>query len=456
MRFDFSDLGFRKTAFWDRPFTFFEPATREFMTTMMEISAIETGDRAAREHWQKQQIGRLLQHAAARSPFWKKRLGPRNLAEARLASLPVLTRPDVAGQVAAEGALLPETQGPLISHSTSGSTGSPIRFFITPPNTRYNSARVVAQYLMEGRDLLLNRTRFKLSESRLPGGLRVSRQLSWLGPVGAAISSGANREIEISNPDFNLLRKELRAEPIGYLIASPKTISILLQHFDLEFFTRQGTRMWISYAEAVDENLRRDFIAAGMEVTDTYSAEEVGPIAHECRRSPGHYHVAHSNVVVEIADDLQVPVPTGTLGRVLVTHLHSYATPFIRYDIGDVAMSHERCPCGHDGKTLSGIRGRTKGLIKHADGSLSVFFITGDEMRAAATFEEYRIRQVSPSSLVVEIGGRERLEQAEIDGLRSLLGARAGADIVVSINPTPKIDWGANAKRLGFHNEIIG
>jgi phenylacetate-CoA ligase len=254
---------------------------------------------------------------------------------------------------------------------------------------------------------------------------------------------------------MKLLRKELQSDLIGYLVASPKTIEVLLQHFNLDFFKRAGTVMWIPSAEAIDDRMRERFVSAGINVRANYSSAEVGPIGFECDVCPGFYHVATSNVIVEVAVEAQVELVTNKLGRVLVTHLHSYATPFIRYDVGDLATYHDRCPCGHDGPTLSSVYGRTKGLIKHSNGRLSVFFILGGELKSIANFEEYRIRQVSPQKIIVEIGGRETLSPGEIAGFVKFVNDRAGGDFEVEVRAVKEIAWGANVKRLGFHNELL-
>ena len=118
-----------------------------------------------------------------------------------------------------------------------------------------------------------------------------------------------------------------------------------------------------------------------------YSSEEVGLIGSECPNSPGNYHVATSNVVVEVLEDEGFEIGGAKLGRVLVTHLHSYATPFIRYDLGDLASLADRCACGHDGPVLYNIHGRTKSLLKHRDGRISPFYVRNNELLAIARMQ---------------------------------------------------------------------
>ena len=81
----------------------------------------------------------------------------------------------------------------------------------------------------------------------------------------------------------------------------------------------------------------------GAKLVGIYSCEEVGYVATECPVA-AHYHICSEMTFVEIVDDAGLPVAPGQPGRVLVTGLYNYATPFIRYDIGDVAIADPE-PC---------------------------------------------------------------------------------------------------------------
>src|SRR5579863_1250056 len=122
MRFNLSDIQLRPHAFSGSSMTFFAPQTKSVLSTIMEIAALETGDRRAREHWQAMQLRNLLTHATQRSPFWRRRVGTARAADVRLSSISALARGDVLKQVEEEGSLLHSTdQIGVASHSTSGS-----------------------------------------------------------------------------------------------------------------------------------------------------------------------------------------------------------------------------------------------------------------------------------------------------------------------------------------------
>ena len=89
---------------------------------------------------------------------------------------------------------------------------------------------------------------------------------------------------------------------------------------------------------------------------------ENGVLALQC---PKHdtYHVQADSVIVEILDEGDQPCKPGEIGRVVVTDLHNFATPFIRYELGDYAERGEACPCGRTLPVLTRILGRTRNML---------------------------------------------------------------------------------------------
>ena len=456
MRLDFSDMPIRKQAFSKKPMTFCDPEPKNFLSTILDIGAIETGDPIAREYWQTAQLYNLVRHAAERSPFWRQRIGARDFAGVTLSSLPILDRNTVVKQVADEGPLLRPSDHIAVSNSaTSGSSGVPVKFFVSGMNARYNHVRSVAQYFLEGRDLRLNRVQIDYAPHRKNEGLKVTKSEAWLGPLSSVFGCGSNKVIEYFRPDKERLREELDRDSIGYLVTAQWTVETLLQSIDLSALKRAGLRMWISVADAVDPGLRAALASQSISTRSTYSSQEVGPIGFECEHIPGNFHVATSNVIVEVDSDQSYHLGPHRLGRVLVTHLHSYATPFIRYDIGDVGVLAPECSCGHSGPMLSNVYGREKNLLRHRDGTISPFYLGGSLIARFPEFKEYRLRQTDLGTLVVEVGGRTDLNENEQDTIRNLVKKQAGDEFQVEVRAVPEIDWRGSVKRLGFYNEVL-
>jgi phenylacetate-CoA ligase len=456
MQFDFSKVPLKNRAFSEKPMTFIDQEAKNFLAAVIDLVAIETGNRAAREHWQHKQLQNLLQHAAKRSAFWRERIGTKKIKDINLSDLPILTRSDVVKQVATEGSLLPPS-GTIGTEklATSGSSGTPAQFFVSDMNAQYNTVRSAAQYFIEGRDLTLNRTCFSRAHKRIEGGFAVEKTGNSLGPLSLLFKCGNTKDISQLRPNRDLLFKELARDPIGYLVIQPSLVETLFYDRDVSFLSENGTKMLIPADEEADKDLRDKFAAARISVRAVYSSQEVGYIGAECKDCPGAFHVAQSNVIIEIDNRDSVVVGSNRLGCVLVTHLHSYATPFVRYDIGDFATLSEVCGCGHDGPVLTNIYGRKKRLLKRADGSVAPFSVTARNILEIVKCDEYRIRQTGLNTIEVEIGGVGQLSADQIVALKSLFKLRAGDEFQIRIDAVQNINWGNDSKRLGFRSEVL-
>jgi phenylacetate-CoA ligase len=458
MKFDFSDLPLTGRGYSERPMRFLDDDASSALAAILELTLIETGKRPALERWQKAQLRNLLTHATQRSAFWRERMQMRTPAS-KLSTLPILTRSDLQRQVKLEGSLLGASDGyESMEHATSGSSGTPVRFFFSNMNTRYNSARALVHWFSEGRDLSRSFTAIRTARDAKvvmdsPLGFVVEKKPSWVGALSAIIAAGTQKIISYVDPDIPALIEELRKDPVGHLVVSPGGLAMLLSRYDADLLRELGVSECTLYGESGDPELVRAVRDRGISLRSSYSAEEVGQIGFECATCPGHYHVTTSNVIVEVVD-VSHNVGGTKLGRVLVTHLHSYATPFIRYDLGDLALLRDSCPCGHNCPTIFKLHGRASAALKRRGGILHPFYIRGSEFQKVVEFSEFRIRQVEIDRIVVEFGGREQLSSAEVENAIQFLKARAGDEFKIDIIARPAIDWGESIKRQSFRCDV--
>ena len=105
----------------------------------------------------------------------------------------------------------------------------------------------------------------------------------------------------------------------------------------------------------------------GVDVVDNYSSQEGGIMAIQCPEA-GTYHVAE-HILIEVVDTDGHPCAPGETGRILMTDLINYATPLIRYEIGDYAEVGAPCPCGRPLATIRRFLGRERNLVLLPDGS---------------------------------------------------------------------------------------
>jgi phenylacetate-CoA ligase len=104
-------------------------------------------------------------------------------------------------------------------------------------------------------------------------------------------------------------------------------------------------------------------------IQNTYGSREFMLIGAECEHQSG-LHISVENLIVEIIDDNGNPCKPGELGQIVITDLHNFAMPFIRYKIGDLgALKQGDCQCGRGLIQLAKVAGRTLDVITLQNGA---------------------------------------------------------------------------------------
>jgi len=105
-------------------------------------------------------------------------------------------------------------------------------------------------------------------------------------------------------------------------------------------------------------------------VFNRYGSRETGAIACECEVHRG-LHVSMLTHYVEVIRADGLPAHPGERGDLVITCLHNYAMPLIRYRIGDIAKWAEQpCSCGRWLPLLGEITGRRNDMFVKTNGEL--------------------------------------------------------------------------------------
>ena len=139
------------------------------------------------------------------------------------------------------------------------------------------------------------------------------------------------------------------------------------------------------------------------EVFLSYGSREFMSIGMECDRHDG-YHIHTDNLVVEVVDDAGRPLAPGEEGRIVVTDFHNAATPFIRYEIGDLGVMapDEPCACGRPFPRLARVDGRLQDMIYTPRGSLNGLYITYT-MRQFDWIDGYQVVQSARNRILIRL-----------------------------------------------------
>ncbi|HEX2063958.1 MAG TPA: hypothetical protein VHE80_06020 [Acidimicrobiales bacterium] len=153
-----------------------------------------------------------------------------------------------------------------------------------------------------------------------------------------------------------------------YLLSMPTNLFALTQHFRATGARLPRLRQVLSYGEGVSPNVREACREVwGAPLIDLYSSQEIGYMALQCPESE-QYHVQSEVVLLEVLDDQGRPCGPGQVGKVVVSPLHNYAMPLLRYEVGDYAEVGEPRPCGRTLPVLSRVMGRERNMMRLPNG----------------------------------------------------------------------------------------
>jgi phenylacetate-CoA ligase len=192
----------------------------------------------------------------------------------------------------------------------------------------------------------------------------------------------------------------------------------------------------------------RELITAvfGCPVRDFYGSREVGPLAAECAR--GKMHVFSFNNLVEVVDEQNRAVAPGQEGRVLVTVLHNYAMPLLRYEIGDLAIVGHPCDCGLHLPTLERVSGRVTDQFVTPTGTLidgrfftSLFFYK-------EWVREFQIVQTDQNALDIYYAPRVPPPAADVAEIEAKIRYIMGADCQIRWREVATVPLTPQGKRL--------
>ena len=276
----------------------------------------------------------------------------------------------------------------LIRITTSGSSGTPLEFFIDNSFDNYRKAQCLRPYISNGQKLRDKTISFSyyaapekkwfqnfglLTDYRVNSGSELSSQIKAIQQIKPAVIRGYGSVL-------NLLASKILDEEMH--IPKPRLI-----------FTDSEVLM-----PEARENIEKVFNAP---IIDIYGTWETDNIAYECKYHKG-YHIALDSVIMEFLNDSKSVNPEEE-GEVVVTILNNFSMPFIRYNLNDIASySKEKCPCGRTFPLINQIKGRANDYMIAEDGRKISFFNPYFKELAPRVYE-YQIIQKDLNSFTVLI-----------------------------------------------------
>jgi phenylacetate-CoA ligase len=384
----------------------------------------------------------VLIHAYRKVPYYHAIFEEHHLVDggkvdlSRFPSLPVLTKGAVRNHVE-DLKSVDIGASRAYSESTSGSTGEPLMFWKDRAHDSWRLASLIYYYKeLLGLDYLGARKLFFGSPFRFPpNGLRRSFG-EWLTSSarldGLLLTEGA---MEGYVRKLNSFQPEVVQGMAGSLLELSR------------FIGRRGLKVHRPKALISTDEMLLDFMREeiegvfGAKVYNLYGSLEAGEVAAEC--DAGSMHVFAANNFVEVLGEGRGE----GVGEIVVTPLHNFAMPLIRYRIGDEAsMAVSKCSCGSVLPTMGEIQGRTTDYFVRGDGGLvhGEYFL--ELLRGGEGIDAFQVTQEERGKIRILLAAK-RVDAAWQDAVEEKVRVAMGTDCKLTWELVDEVPRGPTEKR---------
>jgi phenylacetate-CoA ligase len=416
---------------------------------------------------QFRQLDVLLQQAAT-IPFHAARLNAAGwrkgqpITPAIWSRLPPLTRADLQR----EGEDLhaptpPQEHGAVAQAATGGSTGQPVRVRRTALEALlWNGLQLREElwhredpggHIARVRTVPAHLSPEQAAQVRSPDGLTLP---DWGPPIALVWSTGRLTLIDSTRDVGEQVSALQRLDP-DYLFTQPSNLRLILAEC-----RAQGTRfsrlraVW-TLSEGVEDDLRdacRDVL--GVPIVHNYSCAEVGYLVLQCPQQERHFHICAETVLLEVVDAQGRACAPGEIGRVLVTGLHNFAMPLLRYELGDEAEVGGRCACGRGLPVLRRVVGRTMDRLRLHGGGERRVELRHYTLAKDPRILEYQVVQRSLQLVEILLVLRAPLDPGAETALLALARQGLGEDFEIRLRSVEAIPRTPAGKLRPFISDV--
>lgn len=388
--------------------------------------------RAEVVRFRDRQLRRIVQHAYRHVPYYRSLYDERGVhpdairGAENMLLLPAITKTHFRAVPEIERVAVGLHPEMLIPAASSGSSGRP--FMIRRSWMEHNvlflaRLRALRSYGITRSDRTLSILNPKQLDSR--DNKIIGRTLVRLGLL--------SRQKRISiHLDPETIAAEARAFRPAVLSGYPNMLARVSELLEREPVSPSSIRVALVGAEALTPELRRKIESRlGVPVRDQYGSNECNLMAWECPHG-GQLHTSDDTVLVEIIDADGAPVAPGEHGEVVVTALHSFTMPLIRFRIGDIAVQGSaQCECGAPFATIHGVQGRMLDMFPLPDGRVIHPYYLSESliMDDPDWIENFQLTQERIDHITMRIVPRAEPTAERIAELRALGTELLGAGV---------------------------
>jgi len=397
---------------------------------------------------QRKKLIAIIKHAYQNVKYYRKlfdRAGirPEDVKSTEdLRKIPITARSTLQSLPRAEITAKNVDLSKCITLRTSGTQGMPLTIYFRKEDKNFLDMVWARAKLEDGQRLKDKTVTIRYSSY-------FARPKSWFEYLGIWRKTNVSCLCDVKN-QLEVLEKVNPKIITGY----PSSLDFLARALQEQRSKKIRPRLIFTTAEPLDRDSRSLIASAfGAQLFDCYGAHELGLIAWECEKKAG-YHINIDSVVVEFVWNGKMVSP-GERGKLICTNLHSFAMPFIRYEIGDVGVrSDDRCPCGRGLPLVERIEGRTNDFFKLSNGRVVSPFAMTAILRFISGITQFRLVQEKQNECLVQLVKGKGWCEETIDKVREELNKVLGVSIHLKVQILDEIPRDPSGKLRSIISKV--
>lgn len=399
------------------------------------------------EEIQRRKLKRIIKHAYKNVPYYRKLfdsagIRPEDIKTVRdLSKIPITTRLTLQTLPPEEIVARNISLNKCKRITTAGSSGIPLVVFLNVKDSNYYDMVWARTSLENGKRLWDSTAYFKF---HFPAKFWFERLGIWKKEI-ISLLDDTEKQIE----SLRRIRPQVIRGNAFQLVNLAKCIMQKgVEGINPKLLFSMGSLLDRKSRELIESTF-------SAEVFDCYGATELGCIAWECSEHRG-YHINIDTVVVELIKNGRTARP-GEMGKIICTGLHSLATPFIRYDTGDVGIaSDERCSCGRGLPLLKSIEGRADDFFVSTNGTLYSPSIIVNQIKLISGISQFKVIQHSERDVIAQVVPDKDFSQETGKKIKETMRKIMGNDLNIGVEVLDVIPPDPSGKIRSLISKVKG
>lgn len=413
----------------------------------LEKSQWLSSDEIEQIQWKR--LKAMLCHAYENVPFYHRRFRESKLTPsdvktpADMLKLPPLTREELRDAISNREVLAKNIGSDRFrKNKTGGSTGKPLAFYNDKIQLEYRWASTNRNLQWTGYDIGDKIVKLWSDAQYLGRSATLKERFgnfSWRRKVLSAY--------RMDEPTMEKYVEVIKEYKPKLLVGYTSALYLIAKFIEKEGIRNVHVGAVIATAETLFPGYR-DIIedSFNTKVFNRYGSREFSTLVHECEEH-SELHMNAENLFIEVVKDDEHAV-TGESGEIVVTDLHNYCMPFIRYRIEDVGIlsNEKKCNCGRGLPLLKKVEGRVHSIMTSVSGR----YIPGEFFphlfKDVKGVKQFQVLQEAKDSLLIRIVRDRDFSKEEMDNALETIKRYFGESTRVSLRFVEEISPSKSGK----------